>query len=84
MSLIEARRVRSLGLVSILFNDGDGPWPSWMRTTGETSACKIYLGRVIVVVLVGQLVPPVVCIHIGKTESEAMHPIVGAIGGSSN
>ena len=55
--------IRPLGLVSILFNDGDGPWASWMRETGETSACKIYLGKVEGAVLVGQLVPPVAWHH---------------------
>jgi len=76
-----SENIRPLGLVSILFNDGDGPWATWMRTTGEQSACKIYLGKVEGAVLVGQLVPPVACI-IPDSEIEAVHPIVGGIGGT--
>lgn len=71
--------IRPLRLVSILFRDGDGPWSSWIRETGESSACKIFLGRTPGAVLVGQLVPPIVGI-ISETEIEALHPIVGAVG----
>ena len=74
-SLLVADRseeIRPLKLVTIQFLDGDGPWSSWMRETGESSVCKIYLGKVEGAVLVGQLVPPIVGI-IPETEIEAMH-----------
>jgi hypothetical protein len=76
-----SEEVRPLRIVHISFRDGDGPWSSWMRETGESSICKILLARVPGAVLVGQLKPPVVCV-IPETDIEAMHPIVGAVGGT--
>lgn len=78
--------LQPLNVCQIVIRDGDGPWARFMRSVGDDfgGACKIYLGRVEGVdgsaVMVGQLVPPVVCL-IPESEIEAIHSIVGSVDG---
>ena len=69
----------------MVIRKGDGPWARFMEAAGEEfgAAVKTYLGWVAGpdggMCMVGQLVPPVVCL-IPASEIEAMHRIIGATG----
>ena len=76
--------IRPLDLCNIIIRDGDGPWARFMRSCGEdfSGATKIFLGWIDGVgAMVGQIVPPVVCI-LPDSEIESLHRIGGALVGS--